>query len=74
MQLLEKFFTLQPVAPLPSVPSRPTRCRSLSLPPAPAQIASDRSDRRLSFPRQNTEITKYMGAAWRLKEQTRNLS
>ncbi|CAL8349431.1 cilia- and flagella-associated protein 144 [Gadus morhua] len=37
-------------------------------------IISDRSDRRLSFPRQNTEITKYMDAAWRLKEQTRNLS
>ncbi len=37
------------------------------------QIASDRSDRRLNFPRQNSEITKYMDAAWRLKEQTQNL-
>ncbi|XP_016335956.1 protein FAM183B [Sinocyclocheilus anshuiensis] len=36
-------------------------------------IASDRSDRRLNFPRQNSEITKYMDAAWRLKEQTQNL-
>ncbi|CAL8256694.1 unnamed protein product [Merluccius merluccius] len=39
-----------------------------------AQIVSDRSDRRLNFPRRNTEITKYMDAAWRLKEQTQNLS
>ncbi|KAK2858192.1 hypothetical protein Q7C36_006111 [Tachysurus vachellii] len=30
-------------------------------------IASDRADRRLNFPRQNSEITKYMAAAWRLK-------
>ncbi|CAL8328696.1 unnamed protein product [Merluccius merluccius] len=37
-------------------------------------ILSDRSDRRLNFPRRNTEITKYMDAAWRLKEQTQNLS
>ncbi|XP_062308755.1 protein FAM183A [Osmerus eperlanus] len=37
-------------------------------------IAADRSDRRLNFSRQNTEITKYMDAAWRLKEQTQNLS
>ncbi|CAL8306427.1 unnamed protein product [Lota lota] len=37
-------------------------------------IVSDCSDRRLNFPRQNTEITKYMDAAWRLKEQTQNLS
>ncbi|XP_012683841.1 protein FAM183A [Clupea harengus] len=36
-------------------------------------IASDRSDRRLNFHRQNSEITKYMDAAWRLKEQTQNL-
>ncbi|KAK7144835.1 hypothetical protein R3I94_011047 [Phoxinus phoxinus] len=36
-------------------------------------IVSDRSDRRLNFPRQNSEITKYMDAAWRLKEQTKNL-
>ncbi|KAI4883342.1 hypothetical protein NFI96_011190 [Prochilodus magdalenae] len=36
-------------------------------------IASDRTDRRLNFPRQNSEITKYMDAAWRLKEQTQNL-
>ncbi|XP_063056241.1 protein FAM183A [Engraulis encrasicolus] len=37
-------------------------------------ISSDRSDRRLNFQRQNSEITKYMDAAWRLKEQTQNLS
>lgn len=37
------------------------------------QIASDRTDKRLNFPRQNSEITKYMDAAWRLKEQTQNL-
>ncbi|KAG7326240.1 hypothetical protein KOW79_009641 [Hemibagrus wyckioides] len=36
-------------------------------------IASDRTDRRLNFPRQNSELTKYMDAAWRLKEQTQNL-
>ncbi|XP_060774453.1 protein FAM183A [Neoarius graeffei] len=36
-------------------------------------ITSDRTDRRLNFPRQNSEITKYMDAAWRLKEQTQNL-
>lgn len=38
------------------------------------QIVPDRSDRRLNHPRQNSEITKYMDAAWRLKEQTQNLS
>ncbi|KAL1022801.1 hypothetical protein UPYG_G00032510 [Umbra pygmaea] len=36
-------------------------------------IVSDRSDRRLNWPRQNSEITKYMDAAWRLKEQTQNM-
>ncbi|TRY77640.1 hypothetical protein DNTS_005788 [Danionella cerebrum] len=36
-------------------------------------IATDRCDRRLNFPRQNSEITKYMDAAWRLKEQTQNM-
>uniref|UniRef100_A0A672MWB9 Family with sequence similarity 183 member A n=1 Tax=Sinocyclocheilus grahami TaxID=75366 RepID=A0A672MWB9_SINGR len=36
-------------------------------------IVSDRSDRRLHFPWHNSEITKYMDAAWRLKEQTQNL-
>lgn len=36
-------------------------------------IDTDRSDRRLNFHRQNSEITKYMDAAWRLKEQTQNL-
>uniref|UniRef100_A0A671T1U1 Family with sequence similarity 183 member A n=1 Tax=Sinocyclocheilus anshuiensis TaxID=1608454 RepID=A0A671T1U1_9TELE len=36
-------------------------------------IVSDRSDRRLHFLWQNSEITKYMDAAWRLKEQTQNL-
>merc|ERR1712159_284452 len=33
----------------------------------------DNSDDRLRKPRQNSEITKYMDAAWRLKEQTENL-
>uniref|UniRef100_A0A674DVR0 Cilia and flagella associated protein 144 n=1 Tax=Salmo trutta TaxID=8032 RepID=A0A674DVR0_SALTR len=36
-------------------------------------IVPDRSDRRLNWSRQNSEITKYMDAAWRLKEQTQNL-
>lgn len=38
------------------------------------QIDSDRSDRRLNFYRQNTPITKYMDAAWRVKEQTENMN
>uniref|UniRef100_A0A4W5MU54 Cilia and flagella associated protein 144 n=1 Tax=Hucho hucho TaxID=62062 RepID=A0A4W5MU54_9TELE len=33
-------------------------------------IVSDRSDRRVNWSRQNSEITKYMDAAWRLKEHT----
>ncbi|KAK3592145.1 hypothetical protein CHS0354_019435 [Potamilus streckersoni] len=37
-------------------------------------IDTDRTDRRLSFPRKNTPITKYMDEAWRLKEQTENLN
>ncbi|KAM6962654.1 cilia- and flagella-associated protein 144 [Aplochiton taeniatus] len=37
-------------------------------------IIMDRGDKRLNFSRQNSEITKYMDAAWRLKEQTQNLS
>ncbi|KAK2155025.1 hypothetical protein LSH36_251g04052 [Paralvinella palmiformis] len=37
-------------------------------------INSDRNDRRLHFPRQNSAITKYMDAAWRIKEQTENLN
>ncbi|MEE6495080.1 hypothetical protein FKM82_001946 [Ascaphus truei] len=36
-------------------------------------INIDRTDRRLHFPRQNTEITTYMETAWRLKEQSVNL-
>ncbi|XP_002737174.1 cilia- and flagella-associated protein 144-like [Saccoglossus kowalevskii] len=36
-------------------------------------IPQDREDRRLHFPRQNSEITKYMDAAWRMKEQQENL-
>lgn len=32
-------------------------------------LASDRSDRRLHFPRQNADITKYMEAVWRSKKQ-----
>ncbi|XP_064625294.1 cilia- and flagella-associated protein 144-like [Lineus longissimus] len=39
-----------------------------------ALIDTDRSDRRLNHPRQNTAITKYMDAAWRYKEQTENLN
>merc|ERR1712138_344423 len=38
-----------------------------------ALIETDSSDNRLRQPRQNSEITKYMDAAWRLKEQTENL-
>ncbi|KAL5017198.1 hypothetical protein ScPMuIL_006787 [Solemya velum] len=37
-------------------------------------IDTDRSDRRLHFYRQNTAITKYMDAAWRIKEQTENMN
>ncbi|XP_064607105.1 cilia- and flagella-associated protein 144-like [Liolophura sinensis] len=37
-------------------------------------IDQDRGDRRLDFRRQNTQITKYMDEAWRLKEQTENLN
>ncbi|XP_062509229.1 cilia- and flagella-associated protein 144-like [Corticium candelabrum] len=33
-----------------------------------------RDDRRLNWPRKNSEITKYMDAAWKLKEQTENLN
>merc|ERR1712071_367795 len=36
-------------------------------------VETDRHDSRLNFPRHNSEITKYMNAAWRLKEQTENL-
>ena len=36
-------------------------------------IERDSMDNRLRKPRQNSEITKYMDAAWRLKEQTENL-
>lgn len=31
-------------------------------------IDTDRNDRRIHFPRQNSAITKYMDAAWRQKE------
>ncbi|WAR23143.1 F183B-like protein [Mya arenaria] len=37
-------------------------------------IDTDRSDKRLHHGRQNTAITKYMDAAWRVKEQTENLN
>lgn len=37
-------------------------------------IDTDRGDRRLHYPRQNSAITKYMDAAWRVKEQTENLN
>ncbi|KAE8609806.1 hypothetical protein XENTR_v10011915 [Xenopus tropicalis] len=36
-------------------------------------ITSDRTDRRLHFFREKTEITKYMETAWRLKEQSENI-
>ena len=36
-------------------------------------IDCDPTDNRARKPRQNSEITKYMDAAWRLKEQTENL-
>ncbi|KYO25061.1 cilia- and flagella-associated protein 144 isoform X4 [Alligator mississippiensis] len=36
-------------------------------------ISVDRTDRRLYFPRQKSEITKYMEATWRLKEQSENM-
>lgn len=37
-------------------------------------IDTDRNDRRIHFARQNSAITKYMDAAWRVKEQTENLN
>ncbi|XP_069126557.1 cilia- and flagella-associated protein 144-like [Argopecten irradians] len=37
-------------------------------------IDTDRSDKRINFFRQNTAITKYMDAAWRVKEQTENMN
>ncbi|XP_075770724.1 cilia- and flagella-associated protein 144 isoform X1 [Pelodiscus sinensis] len=36
-------------------------------------VSVDRTDRRLYFPCRNTEITKYMAAMWRLKEQSENM-
>ncbi|XP_053325347.1 protein FAM183A [Spea bombifrons] len=36
-------------------------------------IDNNRADRRLNHYRQNSEITRYMEAAWRLKEQSVNL-
>ncbi|XP_025952565.1 cilia- and flagella-associated protein 144 isoform X4 [Dromaius novaehollandiae] len=36
-------------------------------------IPVDRTDCRLHFPRRSTEITRYMAAFWRLKEQSENL-
>ncbi|KAM4721422.1 cilia- and flagella-associated protein 144 [Rhinophrynus dorsalis] len=36
-------------------------------------INIDRSDRRLHYQRQKTEITTYMETAWRLKEQSVNM-
>ncbi|XP_019386802.1 PREDICTED: protein FAM183A isoform X2 [Crocodylus porosus] len=36
-------------------------------------INTDRADRRLYFPRQKSEITKYMEAMWRLKEHSENM-
>ena len=37
-------------------------------------IETDKSDRRLNFPRENTAITKYMDAAWKYIEQTKNMN
>ncbi|XP_030427530.1 protein FAM183A isoform X2 [Gopherus evgoodei] len=36
-------------------------------------ISVARTDRRLYFPCRNSEITKYMAAMWRLKEQSENM-
>lgn len=36
-------------------------------------IDSDRSDIRLHHPHAMSEVTKYMDAAWRLKEQSENM-
>ena len=38
------------------------------------QIEHDTSDKRLCFRRENSSITKYMDAAWRVKEQQENLN
>jgi|ERR1711860_7643 len=37
-------------------------------------IEHDRSDKRLSFQREMSSITKYMDAAWRMKEQQQNMN
>ncbi|ELT94832.1 hypothetical protein CAPTEDRAFT_133751 [Capitella teleta] len=37
-------------------------------------LNADRSDRRLHFARQNSALTKYMDAAWRVKEQQQNMN
>jgi len=37
-------------------------------------VEPDTSDKRLCFRRENTSITKYMDAAWRIKEQQENLN
>ncbi|XP_014671650.1 PREDICTED: protein FAM183B-like [Priapulus caudatus] len=36
-------------------------------------IDTDRTDRRLHFPRHNSDVTKYCAAMWRIKEQTENM-
>lgn len=36
-------------------------------------LPQDRGDKRIHYPRQNTEITKYMDEAWKQKEQQENL-
>ncbi|XP_076320026.1 cilia- and flagella-associated protein 144-like isoform X2 [Tachypleus tridentatus] len=33
----------------------------------------DRTDRRMYFPKINSEVTKFMEAAWKLKEQSENV-
>jgi len=37
-------------------------------------VEHDTGDKRLCFRRENSSITKYMDAAWRLKEQQENLN
>ena len=38
------------------------------------QIEDQRTDPRLHHPRQNSEVTKYMDVAWRVKEQSENMN
>ena len=38
------------------------------------KVEHDVGDKRLCFHRQNSSITKYMDAAWRIKEQQENMN